>query len=45
MSSSPNIVREILIVDEKGGPHGTYRTGDKCVQIGMEKETILKNRV
>jgi hypothetical protein len=37
LSSSPNIVREIRIVDGMGGPHGTYRTGDKCVQIGMEK--------
>jgi len=37
MSSSPNIVREIGIVDGVGGSHGTYSTGDKCVQIGKAK--------
>lgn len=37
MSSIPHIVREIRIVDGMDGPHGTYGTGDKCVQIGMAK--------
>jgi hypothetical protein len=37
MSSSRNIVREIRIVDGMDGTHGTSRTGDKCLQIGMAK--------
>jgi hypothetical protein len=39
MSSSPNIVREIRIVDGISWPHGKYRTGDKCIQIRREKVT------
>lgn len=33
MSSSPNIVRKIRIVDGTSWPNVTYRTGDKCIQI------------
>jgi hypothetical protein len=46
MSSSRNIVREIRIVDVMDGTHGTSRTGDKCLQIGMAKvRDIFKNQV